>query len=777
MAQVGITVTSNADQAVPGLNRLIASSEGAERAAKRLGATNDNLGKSFDRLKQQADAATAMIQRIDRMTGVTGGVKRAAADIEAYGNELDRLRAKYNPAFAASQAYGRELEGINYAHRVGAISTAEQAAAVAALDARYRSAAASADMLQAATVRAQGATGGQRANALNLGFQAQDIAMMTLMGQAPGMLALQQGMQVGGIFSQMGNGRAIVQGLGSALGMLLNPLNLATIATIGLGAAGVQAFMGMVNGADEASLALEDHAAEIDRILKGYDQAKDARDAFLEANTRTPEAATASNLSREADDARERLDKLVSDARSTIADWRTELDMMVNAGGDAAITSGINAVLETFDKANISASTTKREFDAFIDSMTLLKNAATDPDVEWLADFFLKLGEEARNAQAEIGGVQTAIGQITKDVLVRINVQMEGYAEAQQALRDLMPDFRSRFDQDRDAATAAYRKQLAAATDGILREQAQNDLNAVMAAIDRQESEWNARQNARSGAKTTPIDRWGSANDNFMQRIEQQRMEIDLLGKSTFEVERQRAAFDLLNQAKQAEVQITEPLIQQINQMSGEYANLVVEMEQAVQAQALLDEQLNFYRSTFTGFFGDLKSGLQDGQTMWEALGNAGANALDKIADRALSMAANGLFDMIFGAVMGGFGGNSLGGGWGVAGGFGRPGIFGIPGMATGGTVARSGLSWVGEQGPELLRLPAGAEIIPNAPSMAMVANQNGGDIVINNIINVPPGTSADVAPAIAREVTKELRRQLPDAIERHNRNPLRRAG
>lgn len=36
-----------------------------------------------------------------------------------------------------------------------------------------------------------------------------------------------------------------------------------------------------------------------------------------------------------------------------------------------------------------------------------------------------------------------------------------------------------------------------------------------------------------------------------------------------------------------------------------------------------------------------------------------------------------------------------------------------IPGLASGGTVTRSGMTWVGEQGPELLKLPRGAQVIP----------------------------------------------------------------
>jgi uncharacterized membrane protein len=188
-------------------------------------------------------------------------------------------------------------------------------------------------------------------------------------------------------------------------------------------------------------------------------------------------------------------------------------------------------------------------------------------------------------------------------------------------------------------------------------------------------------------------------------------------------------------------------------------------------------QEWEFYRGTFSGFFSDLKSGLKDGQTFWEALGNAGANALDKIADRALSMAANGIFDMIFGSLFGGAG-NSLGAGWGMAGGFaGFKGIFGIPGMADGGTVARAGLSWVGERGPELLRLPQGAQVIPNGPSMAMAANSNGsndnrrGDLHLH--INGSGLSQEEMTQAIADALDQYDRKTLPRRVNELKNNSM----
>lgn len=207
--------------------------------------------------------------------------------------------------------------------------------------------------------------------------------------------------------------------------------------------------------------------------------------------------------------------------------------------------------------------------------------------------------------------------------------------------------------------------------------------------------------------------------------IATQGLEAQALGMTEEAASRLRHEQDMLNQAANDNLAITPGL-------RDEIAGLATEMAAAEEATRRLTEIYSFGKEVFNGFFSDMKSGLKEGQTFWEALGNAGANALDKITSRALDMATNGIFDMIFGSVMGAFGGggNSLGGGWGIAGGFGGNGIFGIPGMATGGTVGRAGLSWVGEKGPELLRLPQGAQVIPNGPSMAMAANGNNLTVV-----------------------------------------------
>ncbi len=584
-------------------------------------------------------------------------MKARAADVAAYGEELDRLRARYNPVFAASQAYNRELDGINHAHRIGAINAQEQASAIAALNAQYKAAAASADTYQAAAVRAR--SGAANANALNLGFQAQDIAMMTLMGQAPGMLALQQGMQVGGIFAQMGGGRAIVQGLGSALATLLNPLNLATIAIIGLGAAGVQSLMGMMSSTDDATSSLERHEEMLDRILAGYDKARNAAEAALDAALKLPEASVQSNVGAEQSNAADRALEAMERALVLRREFEGYVGYAEAFNVPQETIALLNQTNDVIRQIAADGQLTRQELDQLHTALTLLGNNTADQNIKDISAEALALVDAARAATAEVMALDDAMTAIDRDIRIRISMSQE-FGSAFGELQGLYQDPRSRFDQMREQAKNAADQALATATSYGQAVGAAEEYQRVLASINTAEAEANERAEARS---RKPLDQWQSANDNFRQRIDSQKLELSLLGQSTYEVQRQKAAFDLLNQARQAGVQITEPVIGQINRMADEYAAATVRIEQATAAQAALDEQINFYRGTFGSFVSDMKSGLREGQTFWEAFGNAGANALDRIADRALGMAADGIFNLIMGAFMPG--GGQTGGIWG----------------------------------------------------------------------------------------------------------------
>lgn len=72
---------------------------------------------------------------------------------------------------------------------------------------------------------------------------------------------------------------------------------------------------------------------------------------------------------------------------------------------------------------------------------------------------------------------------------------------------------------------------------------------------------------------------------------------------------------------------------------------------------------------------------------------------------------------------------------------------YGYPGQAAGGITTQSGMSWVGENGPELLNLPRGAQVIP-------LDRMGGGGITIN----VQAGMGTDGA-ALGEQIVNAIRR------------------
>lgn len=132
--QLVISISADTSQINRAINRLLgtvnSSTKGIETAFTRTGAAMDGVGVSATKLQQQINA----------LTGAGTSMKGRADDVAAYGASLDSLRAKYNPIFSLSKQYETELEGINNAAKVGAISSAEQAAAIDDLNDQYTTA-------------------------------------------------------------------------------------------------------------------------------------------------------------------------------------------------------------------------------------------------------------------------------------------------------------------------------------------------------------------------------------------------------------------------------------------------------------------------------------------------------------------------------------------------------------------------------------------------------------------------------------------------------------
>lgn len=172
-------------------------------------AANDNA-QAMERQAAAAAQAAAVQARVNTVTGVSGGSDSAAraADVVAYGRALDDLRAKYNPLFAAGQAYKATLAEINQALKVGAITEAERARAVMGTKVAFVQQVNSLRGVRDATEASAAATGKFTAGAglarhelINLGRQVQDVVVSLQGGQGLGTVMLQQGSQIVDVFA------------------------------------------------------------------------------------------------------------------------------------------------------------------------------------------------------------------------------------------------------------------------------------------------------------------------------------------------------------------------------------------------------------------------------------------------------------------------------------------------------------------------------------------------------------------------------------------------
>ncbi|OCJ65018.1 hypothetical protein A6U97_12010 [Agrobacterium tumefaciens] len=198
-------------------------------AIEGLIAANDRLAASRKR------AAETMVARAtvtpDRET-----------DIAAYGAELDRLRARYNPLYATIVNYRSVQADIREAHKLGAISADEMSAALS----RQRQATLAVIAAQKGRDTGAGASSpaNDRFRRQNMSYQVFDVLQTASMGMPLSMIAAQQGPQILQLYAGQGGINTALKDFGSIVSgvtRLITPLTvgiggLAAATTLGLAA-------------------------------------------------------------------------------------------------------------------------------------------------------------------------------------------------------------------------------------------------------------------------------------------------------------------------------------------------------------------------------------------------------------------------------------------------------------------------------------------------------------------------------------------------------------
>lgn len=226
----------------------------AQRNIASIGAAADAVKPSMDRLINSFAAITAPAANRDGR----------AADIAAYGRELDLIRAKHNPVYATLTAYQAKLAEIRKDYRAGAISADEMTAAIT----RHRQAALS----TVAVLKGRAGSGADREGQFrrqNLMYQGMDIGQGLLGGMPIGMIAAQQLPQVAQNYIGQGGGmNGFLKDVGSVATSAARAITPLTVSIAGL-AAGVALGAVAYNGYLASTKEVETAANGLGRAVAG----------------------------------------------------------------------------------------------------------------------------------------------------------------------------------------------------------------------------------------------------------------------------------------------------------------------------------------------------------------------------------------------------------------------------------------------------------------------------------------------------------------------------
>jgi hypothetical protein len=619
------------------------------------------------------------------------GLKIDSSQVERGSQSLDKLVAAAGRAEGAAKGFSSGAKGASSAADAAAASLGREASAAAK----------TASALDAAA-RAANENGKRMSGSFSgLAAQFQDIGVTAASGMNPLIIGLQQGTQIAGQMEVALQGGASAAAIfGTAIKSLISPVSLLSIGFTILAAAGLQ----MVNWAGLAKGALNGLASVLVTISP-YATLAAAGLALLYAptviagllNVVTSLGAVAGAIRGVALAIYAAIGLpalLVAGFVALVAAaviWRDDLTKMLGFDIVGAAQTGVNTVVGLFVGA----------YNAVRDTWSLLPAAFKDI-------FTLAMNGAIDIVQNGVNGITGSINSVLSFVHAPTigNTDLSGFkGQTSGALGQLgstvSDDMKAAQGVDYVGKAVTFVQNAASSAADKLRNLANSiDLsgNSSKKAVREAAKQAQAYQDIVRGAQ---------------QHIAASQLEALTLGMTTEQINAQRYAQELLNKAANDHINLTPKQTQELTALGAAMAAADAATQQLIDAY-------NFGKDVFGGFFSDLKSNLKNGQGLWESFGNAAASALDKIADKALSMAADGIFDLIWN------GGSSSSKGGGGLGGVVSSVISSIFGHNANGTSNwRGGLTWVGERGPELVNLPKGSQVFNARQSASMASNDN----------------------------------------------------
>lgn len=735
------------------------------------------VGKSIDKAMP-----TGMQDRINKMVGVqVAATKEWTGALANQSKEMDRLRAKFSPMFSTITNYKTAVNEIRAAHRLGAISADEMAAAIQ----RERQAALSSiAAIKQRNAALAGSRGPNSFNTANIAAQFQDIGVTAAMGMSPLQIALQQGTQLSAILEQMkSSGQSAGATLLSAFTSIISPISLVTIGVVGLTAAAVQMSSTFLSGSKDVKDALSEHQKAVSDLRKAYGLAGDGAEdygrrsiAALEAAERRARAILRDSIAAQEKQIRGQFSDFGFSGFGLLQRFG-----LVGDGDLAAVGAKFTAFAEPIRKLRQEIRDGKPDYDAF--QQALEKIVSTDPGrLQPIADEIAGIVDEAATGREKIDDLNAALGGLSQADLDASHIisQIYGISEAaMEANKDIgalrrmlegMGSDNSKGDRlglpSMDQLQSQFRDQL-----NLWRRFGYDDDSGI---------DPNNPKKTRAPKPKIPKK---TADDRFFEDIEaikqrtialaEERAQLGLSyeaqvkRKTAFDLE-QKALKDVREAARQKgdqdwqNAQLTPEMIQKIDEASAAYARQAEELRKA-------QENMAFAKDITRGFLDDFVQSLKEGESVWESFGDAALGVLQKIADKLLEMATNDLINSIFAGGGGGGGllsllgiGSGIGGGsWAAA----------NAGFATGtaNTGGRRGEPRGVVHGQEaVIPLPNGGKVpvqiqAPVAPKFAMAEASGTVNAPVNINIDAT-GADREGLMRVEQQVAK-LRQEVPSMV------------
>lgn len=612
------------------------------------------------------------------------------ADIAAYAEELDRLKAKYSPLFAAQREYLAELAEIKQAYAVGAITAEEMSSAVARTKAGF---AGSVVAINATRKVVDESTKSFKLNRIGMmELQASGINAFQALaaGMSPFRVATMEGAQVVGAFVQGADGgfKGLINKIGSAsssfAAMLGGPLPAIALALVTLGSVGAVAFSDIEKKAISAADSLKAFKSQLDEIKKtAPDVAKSVERIFNASDG--PNALLAGiKLTKEEIEGglTQALQKLEDSIPHSISIWHGMTDY-----------AGYHQLLDMVDAAKQGAITVADLRDKLAQ---VYLDPKTDQSTRDLAGTLLEDSKDARGFANELAGLNGAIGQIGSVA----SAQIKDVNALTSALSKLAGIEVSGPVSPSEKAHAAFIQGMKNAPDAITRTAVRGAYDQAMARIQATIGPYGTavpKPGERPNPESFAPKRSGSAShkalDAFqrgMQSTDAQLKQlqarasvlksvnplIDDYGASMAEATKKQ---QLLSDAEKAGVSLSPAQLAAIDKQAAAYGKMTGAVNQATSANERLKSQMDNIRNTGKDVLGGFIKDLESGKSAAQALGDA----LQKVADKLLNSAMDSLFnpESQGGAdILGGlFGGSKSGG---LFGGAIIPGILHAGGVA-----------------------------------------------------------------------------------------------